>query len=263
MKGTIKPNLLDDYHLLSYDELDSTNDEARRIAEGGGSHGAVIWAREQTEGRGRMDREWISEDGNLYVSILLAPGCDLETCSQLSFVTAVAAVETLEPLLLQGGELSCKWPNDILLDGKKLGGILLESLETAADEPGDNALTRWVIVGVGINIDNCPDDTDIPATYIKSAGVEIVSAKIVLSRFIHHFITWYDIWSKKGFTPVRKAWMDYAYGVGEEARVHLPNDTFSGTFDKIDTKGRMILLEKGGKKRTITVGDVFFEEAAG
>ncbi len=262
VKSNVKPNLLEDYHLLSYDAVDSTNEEARRLAEGGGSHGAVIWARKQYDGRGRMGREWVSEEGNLYVSILLSPGCDLSVCGQLSFVTAIAVIETLQPLLLEGGDLRCKWPNDILLNGKKLGGILLESFETSGNNAANSEITRWVVVGLGVNIDSCPRDTDIPATYLKSGGVEIVSAKIVLSRFIHHFITWYDIWSKKGFAPVRREWMTHAYGVGQEARVVLPNEEYSGVFESLDTKGRMVLVTENGKKRRVSVGDVFFSATA-
>lgn len=251
-------NLIDAYHLLSYEELDSTNDEARRIAEGGGSHGAVIWAKRQTAGRGRMGRHWVSADGNLYCSVLLAPECDIATASQLAFVAAVAAVETLMPILPDGGELSCKWPNDILLNGKKIGGILLESFETADISPGQNRMVRWVIVGVGINIDSCPDKTDIPATYLKAAGVEIISAKIVISRFIHHFITTYDLWAKRGFAPVRRKWLEYAFRKGENIQVRLPKETLQGVFEGIDTRGQLLLKPAAGKRLSISAGDVFW-----
>jgi BirA family biotin operon repressor/biotin-[acetyl-CoA-carboxylase] ligase len=254
----IKPNLLNDYHLLSYEELDSTNEEARRLAEGGASHGAVIWAKRQTDGRGRMDRKWVSDEGNLFCSILLAPGCDLATAAQLAFVTSVAAIETIEPILPDGGDLRCKWPNDILLDDKKLGGILLESFETADMTPGSNKMVRWVVAGIGINIESCPKKTDFPATFLKEAGVEIISAKIVLSRFIHHFITVYDNWSKKGFAPIRKQWMENAWRLGEAIEVRVGDEKLSGTFDSIDTSGRLILVDKKGKKHTVSAGDVFF-----
>lgn len=252
-----KPNLINDYHLLSYDELDSTNDEARRIAEGGGSHGAVVWSKRQTNGRGRMGRIWVSPEGNLYCSILLSPGCDTATSAQLAFVAAVAAVETLTPII-QGGELTCKWPNDILLDGKKIGGILLESFETADMTPGQNRMVRWVVIGIGINIDSCPDNTDIPATYLKAAGVEIISAKIVLSRFIHHFITEYDTWAKRGFAPIRRKWLEHAFRKGKTIQVRLPKETHSGIFEGIDTNGQLLLKSSKGKRVAISAGDVFW-----
>lgn len=258
MSDLAKSNLIDDYHLLSYDELDSTNDEARRIAEGGGSHGAVIWAKRQTAGRGRMGRHWVSAEGNLFCSVLLAPHCDVATASQLAFVTAVAAIETLAPILPDGGELTCKWPNDILLNGKKIGGILLESFETADMTPGHNRMVRWVIVGVGINIESCPENTDIPATFLKEAGVEIISAKIVLSRFIHHFITTYDLWAKRGFAPVRRKWLEHAFRKGESIEVRLPKETHVGIFEGIDTSGHLLLKPSGKRRMSISAGDVFW-----
>ena len=128
-------NLLNDYHLLSFDELDSTNEEAKRLAKGGGHHGAVIWAKRQTAGKGRLGRTWVSSQGNLYVSILLQPEKPLKELGQLSFVAAVAAIEALDALLPPGKRLQCKWPNDILLSGKKVGGILLESFHTGGAKP--------------------------------------------------------------------------------------------------------------------------------
>ena len=111
MKAQPHSPLIESYHLLSYDTIDSTNEEARRLAEGGGSHGAVIWAKRQTAGRGRMGREWISAEGNLYVSVLLRPEMPLALCSQLSFVAAVAAAETVEGIVPQPKDIACKWPN--------------------------------------------------------------------------------------------------------------------------------------------------------
>ena len=258
MKEHARPNLLNDYHLLSYDELDSTNEEARRLAEGGGAHGAVVWAKRQTQGRGRMGRMWVSAEGNLFCSILLAPNCDIETAAQLSFVTAVAMIETLKPIIPNDGELSCKWPNDILYNGKKIGGILLESFETADMAPAQNRMVRWIVVGVGINVDSCPEQTDLPATYLKDAGVEIISAKIVLSRFIHHFITEYDIWAKKGFAPIRKKWMEHAFRKGKSIQVRLPKESFTGVFEGIDTTGRLLLKPQRSKQIAISAGDVFW-----
>ena len=123
-------SLLDDYHLLSYDMLDSTNSEAKRLAGGGASHGAVIWAKRQTAGRGRMGREWVSAEGNLYVTILLNPSQKLAECPQLSFVASLAVAETLEAIVPDASHIQCKWPNDVLAHGKKIAGILLESFVT-------------------------------------------------------------------------------------------------------------------------------------
>lgn len=253
MKKENKQNLLEDYHLLTYDVLDSTNEEAKRLAEGGASHGAVIWARRQTAGKGRMGREWVSEDGNLYVSVLLAPECrDMETAAQLSFVAGVAAVETITPMV-PDETVSCKWPNDIMLGDRKVGGVLLEHFRTTAAETRD-----WVVVGVGINIENYPENTIVPATCIKEAGVEIISAKIVLSRFIYNFVKYYDLWKQKGFSPIRRLWLKQAYRKGEQVTVRLPKETCTGIFKGIDSGGMLELGLPGRRKKLVSAGDVFF-----
>ena len=256
MAKTAESNLLQDYHLLSYDVLDSTNEEARRLASGGGSHGAVIWAKRQTSGRGRMGREWVSAEGNLFVSVLLNPPKKIEECSQLSFVAALAAAETLEAIV-GDGDITCKWPNDVLFNGRKIGGILLEAFSTM-DEFGRER--QWVVVGVGINVDSHPEHVMFPATSLKQAGVEIISAKIVLSRFIYNFIHQYDEWVKKGFVPVHKAWTGRAYRIGHATEVIIGDKQLDGVFDGIDPSGRLLLKAPSGAITGITAGDVFFKE---
>ncbi len=249
-KKKIISNLLNDYHLLSFDTLDSTNEEAKRLARAGGSHGAVIWAKKQTEGKGRMGRNWLSAEGNLFVSVLLQPQKPLPELSQLSFVAALSALEAVSPLLSKASELQTKWPNDILLSGRKLGGILLESFRTeGSDQP-------WVVVGVGINVDSCPPRTEFPATCLKDAGVELVSAKIILSRFIHHFIERYDQWIGKGFAPIRKEWLAGAWNLKKTISVRLPDSTMEGIFEDIDENGSLI-LNVGSKKQVVHAGDVY------
>lgn len=252
-------HLINDYHLLAYETVDSTNEEAKRLAEGGASHGAVIWAKEQTAGRGRLTRDWESKAGNLFVSILLSPKCPVADIAQLSFVSAVAAVEGLQPLLPAGGEFTCKWPNDILLGTKKMGGILLESFITIPEE-GDHKgkPKQWVVVGVGMNIDSCPADTPYPATSLRDAGVELVSAKIVLGRFIEHFIEQYDIWAKDGFAPIRESWLKHAYGLGKKIEVRNGEETVKGIFAGISEKGELLVDAPKGQRYVINTGDVFF-----
>lgn len=243
------PNLLNDYHLLSFDSLDSTNEEAKRLAKGGGCHGAVIWAKRQEAGKGRLGRKWVSEEGNLFVSILLKPEKPLAEFSQLSFVAGVAALESVKPLLPNGKALQCKWPNDLLLSGRKIGGILLESFQC---ESG-----AWVAVGVGINVESAPPKTEFPATCLKDAGVELVSAKIILSRFIHHFIESYNAWDAKGFAPVRKQWLQSAWGVGDRLRARMEGGEVEGVFEGIDAHGSLLLTLDNGKKQHILAADIF------
>lgn len=250
VKEKTSSSLIHDYHLLSFDSLDSTNEEAKRLARAGGGHGAVIWAKKQSEGKGRMGRGWLSAEGNLFVSVLLCPQKPISELAQLSFVAAVAARESVAPLLADD-ELQVKWPNDILLSGRKLGGVLLESFRTESSD------LPWVVVGIGINIDSYPPRTEFPATCLKEAGVELVSAKIILSRFIHHFLDRYDEWSLKGFSPIREEWLAHAWNLNQKIIARLPDSTLEGVFEGIDANGALTLTTDGGKKQVVHAGDVY------
>ncbi|MDX1975455.1 MAG: biotin--[acetyl-CoA-carboxylase] ligase [Rickettsiales bacterium] len=250
-KKSASSDLLNDYHLLSFDSLDSTNEEAKRLAKAGGSHGAVIWAKEQTAGKGRLGRQWISSNGNLFVSVLLQPEKPLQQCAELSFVAALAVIEALAPLLPKDQVLTCKWPNDILLNDRKLGGILLESFRA-----GD-AHCSWAVVGVGVNVDSFPAKTEFPASCLKDAGVELVSAKIILSRFIHHFIESYNLWNQKGFAPIRKSWLQHAWRMGKTVVAKLPDGTIEGIAEEMDAHGSLVLKLPNGRKQHILAADIF------
>jgi BirA family biotin operon repressor/biotin-[acetyl-CoA-carboxylase] ligase len=250
-------NLLNDYHLLSFDTLDSTNEEGKRLAKGGGCHGAVIWAKHQTDGRGRLGRTWVSSEGNLFVSVLLQPEKPLAELSQLSFVAAVSVIESLEALVPKDHRLQCKWPNDILLNDRKLGGILLESFQTP------ECTKPWVVVGVGVNVDSFPPRTEFPATCLKEAGVELVSAKIILSRFIHHFIDCYNVWNVKGFAQTRKKWSNVAWGMDQRLCARLEGGNIEGICHGIDASGSLLLKLDNGKKHQVHAGDVFPVEMSG
>ncbi len=251
VKQSTSPDLLNDYHLLSYNELDSTNEEAKRLAHGGAAHGAVIWSKRQTAGKGRAGRNWISNEGNMYASVLLKPTCRIEMLSQLSFVAAVAAFDTVAALLPDAESVQLKWPNDILAEGRKIGGILLESF-SLPDVAG-----RWVVIGVGINVDNFPENVQFPATSLRDQGVELISAKIVLSRFIHHFIFRYNQWSSRGFAPIRRTWLEHAWGMDAELRVCLPQEELQGIFKGIDKDGGIVLEIAPRKRRILHAGDIF------
>lgn len=251
--------LIQDYHLLAYETLDSTNDEAKRLAQGGGAHGAVIWAKEQTAGRGRMGRSWVSKTGNLYCSLLLKPPFSLEQSAQLSFLSAVAVVEALLPLVLDNKELRCKWPNDVLLDSKKIAGILLESFSTVSES---GVKEQWVVVGVGVNIEHFPENTLYPTTCLRAAGVELVSAKIVLGRFVEQFIARYDQWVNEGFAPIRAQWLDYAHGIGASLTVRQGDEAEEGVFTGISETGELLLQCDDNRQVAIHSGDVFFNVSA-
>jgi BirA family biotin operon repressor/biotin-[acetyl-CoA-carboxylase] ligase len=127
---------------------------------------------------------------------------------------------------------------------------LLESFRT--EEHG-----QWVVVGVGINVDSFPPRTQFPATCLKDAGVELVSAKIILSRFIHHFIECYNMWNLKGFAPIRKKWTKVAWGLDQRLCAHLPEGSIEGVCMGIDAAGTLLLKLDNGRKQQVHAADVF------
>lgn len=248
-----RPKLPPAYRLVARETVTSTNDEARALAEAGAEDGTLVWAREQSDGRGRQGRVWASPPGNLYISLILRPDCALAEAAQLGFIAALAvgdAIGSVGPPLL---ELTYKWPNDVLLNGRKCAGILLESKTTP-----EGALDL-IILGIGVNVASYPEDTDFPATSLRFEGTPPdVSEVDLLEAFSRHFLTRVNGWLDDGFARVRRAWLNHAHKLGEEIEVRLPKETLTGTFKDLDASGVLILELPGGEVRRISAGDVYF-----
>lgn len=237
--------------LRAFDVLDSTNAQCLRAVREGEAGPLWIVAHRQTSGKGRRGRQWVSESGNLFASLLFPVTCDVMTASGLSFVTALAVRDVLVDILQNQDRVKCKWPNDVLVDGKKISGILLES---AAQGRGD---LEAVIIGIGINITHHPQETLYPATNIQDALGAEYSRQSVFEGLATSMAHWTDLWEKQGFEPIGKAWKNCAIGLGEEIIVRLPNEEIKGKFIDLDASGALI-LEANGEKRHISAGDVFF-----
>ena len=244
-----EPRLSDFYRLLSHRVLDSTNEEARRQAEKGAPEGTLIWAREQSAGRGRRGRSWTSVPGNLYMSILLRPQRQAGEAAQLGFAAALAIGEAVTPHLHGKAALAYKWPNDVLIDGCKTSGILLES-----QAAGEGRLD-WLVVGMGINLVSFPPATEYPATSLAAFGA-FPSVEAMLVAVAERFRFWYERWRAEGFSPLRVAWLARARGVGDTIRVRLHGEETSGVFAGLDDDGAL-LLDTGTGRRRVAAGDVF------
>jgi BirA family biotin operon repressor/biotin-[acetyl-CoA-carboxylase] ligase len=240
------------FSLVTRERIDSTNEEAKRLAAAGAATGTIVWAGEQTAGRGRRGRGWVSPPGNLYVSLLLRPDCELPAACQLNFVAAVALAEAIAGLLPGGVETALKWPNDVLVEDAKVSGILLEA-SAAADR-----MIEWLVIGVGVNVSSCPTDTPYAATSLQRAGATAVTAATVLQAFVDRFQSWYDAWRDRGFAPVRARWLALARGLGEAIEVRLDHETLRGRFAGLDASGALTLDTVDGPRRHITTGDLFF-----
>jgi len=251
---TAGPRLSAFFRVASFGAIDSTNEEAKRQARRGAPEGTVIWAREQTAGRGRRGRGFFSPPGNLFVSVLLRPERSAAEAAQLGFAAALAVAETVAPLLPGTARLGLKWPNDVLLDGRKLCGILLES------QASDGRLD-WLVVGIGVNVARYPDSVDHPATALAAAGAS-TTVEALLEVLAERLKVWYERWLADGFAPLREAWLARAEGLGAAIRVRLPGGESEGRFAGLDDEGALLLEDAAGCRR-IAAGEVFPAAAHG
>jgi BirA family biotin operon repressor/biotin-[acetyl-CoA-carboxylase] ligase len=248
-----RPRLPPAYRLVALGRVDSSNDEAKRLAEAGAEDGTLVWVQEQLQGRGRRGRAWASPPGNLYLSLVLRPGCAAAEAAQLGFVAALGigdGVGSVAPPLV---EVRYKWPNDVLFNGRKGAGILLESRMSPAGG------LEWLVLGLGVNVASFPEDAGLPATSLRFEGAPPDLDEVdLLEGFARHFLTWANRWLEDGFGPIRETWLHHAHGLGEPIEVRLPGETLSGTFRDLDESGALLLEQADGQVRSIAAGDVHF-----
>ncbi|MGE0746502.1 MAG: biotin--[acetyl-CoA-carboxylase] ligase [Rhodospirillales bacterium] len=233
-----RPALPDGWRLVEVAETDSTNDEAHRLIAAGAGHGTVVRADRQSAGRGRRGRTWVSPPGNLYMSIVAE--VTAAQAGQLAFVAALAAGDALAA----GGCVRFKWPNDLMVRGRKAGGILIE------------ADGGFAVVGIGVNVVSAPAETAYPATSLADAGWPPAAPAVLCADVAAGFAAWYARWRSEGFAPVREAWLGRAAGLGGPVTARLPAATCRGTFRALDQDGALILEEADGALRRIAAGDV-------
>lgn len=240
------------YALKSFDVIDSTNEEARRLAAAGEAGPIWISAARQTAGRGRRGRAWELPTGNLAATLMLRPDKSATECAQLSFVAAIAACDMLAAFAPHA-EVRVKWPNDILAGGRKIAGILLELASQGGEAPG------WLAIGIGVNLSTHPEGTEFPATSLTALAVKPApSADDALLHLAANFAKWYEVWRGEGFAAIRDAWLARAAGLGGRIRARLTHEETSGVFEGIDESGALLLRESVGRVRAIPAGEVFF-----
>jgi BirA family biotin operon repressor/biotin-[acetyl-CoA-carboxylase] ligase len=248
----VSPALPEFFRLHAHETIGSTMEECRRLAGEGAPEGSLVWAGAQTAGRGRRGRGWASPPGNLYFSLLLRPDLPPADGAKLGFVAALAMGGALAALLPGGEErVRLKWPNDLLIDGAKTAGILLEG------QPRPDGRLSWVILGIGVNVQSFPADTPYPAMSVAGAGGPS-DPGLLLTGFAERFPECYDSFRRNGFGPTRAAWMSRAAGIGQPIVVRLEQETVTGRFSTLDEEGRLWLELADGSRRSFTAGDVFF-----
>ena len=245
-------SLPDGYRLLHFAEIDSTSSEAARQIEAGNVVPTWIWADRQTSGRGRRGRQWVSETGNLFCTVILPVTVSVAEAAKLSFVAALAGAGVVEHFA-PAAEVKVKWPNDVLLRDSKVMGILLESQGTSSEDE-NTVLT----IGMGLNLVSYPDNVENIATSIRSQGFEAPSSEDALNKLATDFQHWLEMWETNGFAPIRQAWLAKAKGVGQDIRVRLPQETLYGVFEDLDESGALILRKSDGRSQLINAGEVLF-----
>lgn len=236
------------------DEIDSTNAEARRRAEAGEAGPVWLVGLRQTAGRGRRGRAWETGEGNLAATLLFRTDKPPAEAAQVSFVAALAVADLLAEYV-PASLVSLKWPNDPLLGGLKVSGILIES---GASPMGG----LWMAVGVGVNLKHEPVESERPATSLATyrdcppphpaEAVEILADA---------FERWFRTWTTLGFPAIADAWTARAHGLGEPCVARLGTETVEGIAEGLDGDGALRLRLADGRVRRITAGDVFFGAA--
>ena len=213
------------------------------LADQGAPEGSWLRAGRQTGGRGRMGRSWESPHGNLHCSTLVRLRPDDPAAHTLTLVAANAAHALVTPLC--EGQARIKWPNDILVDGAKIAGILLE-------RSGDA-----VVVGIGINVTGHPTGFDRPVTSLAAQGASDAQPAALIERLAELFAHWLAIWRAQGLAPVRAHWLLNAHPSGTPMRVLQPDGSVAeGLFDTLDQQGMLILRLANGDSRVIHAGDI-------
>ncbi len=236
------------WHWADYPELESTNDEALRLSPTlSGKDKIVITARRQTKGRGRRGRSWAGLEGNLFMSLLLHwPQAE---SGALVFIVSLALLRAVRQFLPRA-DVCLKWPNDVLVNGKKVSGILLET-----------AASGMMVAGIGVNIEAAPKSREIlyAVTSLRRAGINC-SRIDFLKAFLLKFDEVRGIYKRSGMSELAAIWQSHAKGIGRPITVHMPKTEEKGIFKGIDGNGLLLLESLSGRVKTISAGDVFFDE---
>jgi BirA family biotin operon repressor/biotin-[acetyl-CoA-carboxylase] ligase len=232
------PVLPDGWRLVALDSVGSTNDEALRLADGGAMEGTVVWSRSQTGGRGRRGRVWASPAGNLYTSTIMRPDCPAPRAAELGFVAALAVAD----IVPAGRPVRVKWPNDVLVEGGKVAGILLESAI------GQGGTVQHVVAGIGVNVGFAPQLPEMRYPGAALGGtVEAALEKLTAALAMR-----LAEWRCDGFEKVRNAWLAKAGPIGAEVDVRLGDELVRGRFSGLDHEGALLLETASGPRRIVS-----------
>ena len=260
------------YRVIGFDSVGSTNAEAMKAAMAGDSGKIWFAALQQTEGRGRRGRNWESPHGNLAASLFIVPEAPATSLASLGFVAGVALNTALNRLMpgaairsgIDGADgtsgegrarIALKWPNDLLADGAKLAGILLE-----AQKRPDGGTA--IVIGIGVNVVAAPQGLPYPATALAALGAPHDAAS-VFEALAESWVECYQTWNNgEGTAAIIRQWRGSAAGLGAEVAVQRNGGVLRGIFETIDDAGHLIVRDDEGHRIAIAAGDVHFGTTA-
>jgi BirA family transcriptional regulator, biotin operon repressor / biotin---[acetyl-CoA-carboxylase] ligase len=251
----VNPVLPSPFHLIDFESVASTNDEALELASSGASDWTVVRATEQRAGRGRRGKTFASPPGNSYTSFLLRPDCAHADAPQIALLGGLAVARAIGEVAPDLPPAQCKWPNDVLIEGNKVCGILVEAASTG---------TRLdaVIVGIGVNLANHPKVDGVRISDLEALGAT-VDRDFWLSALAPHLKMLVDLWLSRGFAAVRQIWLDHAAGLN--ARVIHSEDCrppLHGTLAGIDDAGALLISDTTGQTHRCVSGSLVLEDVA-
>ena len=233
------------YHFM---ETASTMDKAKELAREGAPHLSLVTSERQTGGRGRLNREWHSQTGGIWCTLILRPTLPFAYTFQLNFTASVAMVESIRKET--GIEATVKWPNDILAGRKKIAGLLSE-METHGD------MLSFLNIGIGLNVNNDPPKTVEDAASIRSITGRRASRQNLLNRFLDRFE---ELESRIPGIDIIEMWKTYTSTIGTDVAVETHDKRFEGRAVDIDPTGALILKTRNGTMKKVIYGDCFYKE---
>ena len=241
-------------NILALEAVDSTNLEARRRADAGETGPLWITAKVQTAGRGRRGRSWSTGPGDLAATLLTLTTRPPADAAQVSFVMALA-VHELVASFAPASLVKLKWPNDVLLAGGKVSGILIDSGRAAS------GAGLWLAIGVGVNLAGAPAEVERPASALADhlAGQALAppTPEAALERLDAASARWMSVWDQQGFAAIAAAWSQRAQGLGAPCQVRLDHEQFTGVAEALEHDGALRVRLADGQVRRVTAGDVF------
>jgi len=247
------------YRVESFTRVDSTNLLAAEFARSGDPGRLWVVADEQMAGRARRGRNWISTAGNFYATLVLVDDFGPDQAATLGFVAGISLMEALDQLVpqsvLAAHPIQLKWPNDVLADGAKLTGMLLEYMHLGGKRNG-------ILIGIGINVILAPAGLPYAATSLRQIGADCSPAD-VFRALSHAWVDNYSLWARgANLDAIRSSWLQYAAGVGQKVCITVNGVVMSGIFETIDSNCHFILRKDNGQKISIPAGDVHFGAVA-